>query len=148
MNSATKAIVRRVTATKLRLRMLAPALAIGLLALSVAPANAVSVPSPGCMSASASFYSVDNSGIDRSFTMYGSLTKSCGTYAALRYKMNFGSGVSTGWKTGISKWTNGTESKYFSDNFYFSNSARGAWLQLCGYWSCSDSTAYVDNPYN
>lgn len=122
--------------------------ALGLVIGNMGAANAVSVPSPGCMSASAYFHSVDNSGWDRSFRMSGSLYKSCGTYAALQYKMNFGSGVSTGWKTGISKYTNGGESAVFGDNFYYPNSARGAWVRLCGYWSCSGSTAYVDNPLN
>ncbi|HET7195892.1 MAG TPA: hypothetical protein VFI99_12975 [Nocardioides sp.] len=140
MNKTFTSRIRRATAVLI--------VALGMVAGSMGTANAVSVPSPGCMSASADFYSVDNSGIDRSFRMSGSLYKSCGTYAALQYKMNFGPGSSTGWKTGISKYTNGSESRVFGDNFYYSNTARGAWVRLCGYWSCSDYTAYVDNPYN
>lgn len=140
------AIYRYVTAHTLRLRLLAPVLALGLVAVNVAPANAVSVPSPGCMSASVSFHTVDNSGWDRSFTMHGSLSKWCGTYASVIYKMNLGS-ARTGWKTGMSKYFNGTESKYFRDNFYYPNVARGAWVALCGALTCSYAV-YIDNPYN
>jgi hypothetical protein len=80
--------------------------------------------------------------------MDGTLTKSCGTWAATQYKMNFGPGVSTSWKTGMSRYTNGSQSQVFGDNFHATNTARGAWMELCGYWSCNNSNAYVDNPHN
>ena len=127
---------------------LAVGLALSALLLVPASASAVTVPSIDCASGSASFKSVDNSGFNRSFSMNGSLTKFCGVKARWQYKMNFGPYVTTSWHTGITKYTNGTESKTVTDYFYYSNSARGAWVRLCGALTCSSSKAYVDNPYN
>ena len=125
-------------------------IAIGVLAVSVlavAPVAAVSMPPINCAVGDATFRSVDNSGFDRSFSMNHSIWKQCGASAKTQYKMNFGSLIRTDWKTGLTKYTNGVERGVVRDNFYYSNSARGAWVRLCNSFSCG-SAAYVDNPYN
>jgi hypothetical protein len=114
---------------------------------NVAPAAAATVPAISCVSGWADFRGVDNSGFDRSFSMTTTIWKHCGVSARTEYKMNFGPYVNTSWKTGLRKYTNGQETGVVTDNFYYSNAARGAWVKVCSTTGCGSST-YVDNPYN
>jgi hypothetical protein len=120
--------------------------ATALVGAGAAPAMAAGGWYDGCGSYSASFYSADNSGIDRGFSMNTSLSKSCGAYYKVQYKINF-SNASSSWHTGISKYTNGTERKIVTDNFYYPNYAVGSWVRICGYTFCAPAQ-YIDNPLN
>lgn len=100
-----------------------------------------------CASGTANLTYIDNSGAHRQVSVRHTIYKSCGAHARTEYKMNFGAGVSTSWKNGVVKWTNGYEAKTVTDTFYYPNTARGVWVRLCNYWTCGSST-YLDNPYN
>lgn len=132
---------------KLKKALTVGALTAGAIAGIAGPASAASMSYGSCVSGSASFYSVDNSGWDRSFTMRHSLSKSCGAHAKTQYKINFGASARTNWNDGLERYSNGSESGYVTDNFYYSNAAYGAWVRVCGASGCGSSD-YVDNPYN
>lgn len=142
MISTSKALVSTV-----KKGLVVAAISSGLMAAMASPALAASASYGSCVYGTGSFQSVDNSGFDRSFTMWHTLSKSCGVHAKTQYKMNFGAGVSTSWHDGLERYSNGSEGNYVTDHFYYSNSARGAWFRVCGASGCG-SDSYIDNPYN
>lgn len=138
----TKSVGRR-WPLKLALMAVAATATVG---LGASPAMAAGGYYDSCSRYSASFRSVDNSGFDRGFSMNMSLTKTCGVYYKVQYRINF-SNASSSWHTGMSKYSNGTEYKTVTDNFYYPNNAKGAWVRICGYTFCADQQ-YIDNPFN
>jgi hypothetical protein len=119
--------------TRSRLIVLSAVVALVVSVGFAASASAAQLNTYGGASGSTTITGVDNSGITRHLTMYQAVCKDTTILGRLiEYKMNFGPGVSTDWKGGVSRGLNaGCTGGYRTDTFYYSNAARGVWARVC-----------------